>query len=74
MDSPFVLKRFIPRSNDALGEQLDLSQFEVVISDSLDLCVRFQAVVLQVSEECILCPDLNEKARNENSVTQAQIH
>lgn len=50
LDVPFVLKRFVPRSNNVAEEQLDLSQFEVVISDSLDMCVRFQTVVLQVSE------------------------
>jgi hypothetical protein len=58
MDVPFVLKRFVPRSNDVIEEQLDLSQFEVVISDSLDMCVRFQTVVLQVSEQSILCQHL----------------
>jgi hypothetical protein len=49
VDSVFVLKRFVPRSNDVLEEQLDLSQFQVVISDSVDMCIRFQTVVLQVS-------------------------
>jgi hypothetical protein len=49
----FVLKRFVPRSNEVLEERLDLSQFQVVISDSLDLCVRFQTVALQVCEPFI---------------------
>lgn len=48
IETLFVLKRFVPKSNDVLEEQLDLSQFQVVISDSLDTCVRFQTVVLQV--------------------------
>jgi hypothetical protein len=49
MEVPFVLKRFVPRNNDVLEEQLDLSQFEVVILNSMDMCVRFQTEVLQVS-------------------------
>jgi len=49
LEAPFVLKRFVPISNDVLEEQLDLSQFQVVISDSMDMCVRFQTAVLQVS-------------------------
>jgi hypothetical protein len=77
MDALFVLKRFVPRSNDVLEEQLDLSQFEVVISNSLDMCVRFQAVVIRVSEQCILCQHLKsstqKKIGNENRVTQIQM-
>jgi hypothetical protein len=49
LEAPFVLKRFVPVSNDVLQEKLDLSQFQVVISDSMDMCVRFQTAVLQVS-------------------------
>jgi len=49
LEAPFVLKRFVPVSNDVLQEKLDLSQFEVVISNSMDMCVRFQTAVLQVS-------------------------
>jgi hypothetical protein len=49
LEAPFVLKRFVPVSNDVLQEKMDLSQFQVVISDSMDMCVRFQTAVLQVS-------------------------
>jgi hypothetical protein len=53
IEPPFVLKRFVPRSNDVLEKQLDLSQFQVVISDSMDTCVRFQIVVLQVRGQSV---------------------
>jgi hypothetical protein len=49
LEAPFVLKRFVPISNGVLEKQLDLSQFQVVISDATDVCVRFQTAVLQVS-------------------------
>jgi hypothetical protein len=49
LETPFILKRFVPMSNAVLEEQLDLSQFQVVISDAMDMCVRFQTAVLRVS-------------------------
>jgi hypothetical protein len=80
VDSVFVLKRFVPRSNDVLDEQLDLSQFQVVISDSVDMCIRLQTVVLQVSYKArILCQHLkqysyNYKISDGNRITQIHIH
>ena len=53
LEAPFVLKRFVPISNDVLEEQLDLSQYQVVISDSMDMCVRFQTAVLQVGGRAV---------------------
>jgi len=53
LEAPFVLKRFAPINNVVLEEQLDLSQYQVVISDSMDMCVRFQTAVLQVSGHAV---------------------
>jgi hypothetical protein len=76
VEAVFVLKRFVPRSNDVLEEQLDLSQFQVVISNSLDMCVRFQTAVLQVSEDHILCQHFKHntckeyRISNKNGITK----
>ena len=76
LEAPFVLKRFVPISNDVLEEQLDLSQFQVVISDSMDVCVRFQTAVLQVSGHTVsVCSSVILKCRSlmNLELTQMQI-
>jgi len=65
LEAPFVLKRFVPISNDVLEEQLDLSQCQVVISDSMDMCVRFQTAVLQVGGGAVnVCSSVILKCRS----------
>jgi hypothetical protein len=76
LEAPFVLKRFVPISNDVLEEQLDLSQFQVVISNSMDMCVRFQTAVLQVSRLSVgVCSSVILKCRSliNMELTQIQI-
>jgi len=76
LEAPFVLKRFVPISNNVLEEQLDLSQFQVVISNSMDMCVRFQTAVLQVSRLTVnVCSLVILKCRSlmNMELTQMQI-
>ena len=75
LEAPFVLKRFIPKSNEVLEEQLDLSQFEVVISDSMDMCVRFQTAVLQVNGHTVtVCSLVLFKCRSVLNKKLTQMH